>query len=153
MKDELREAAMSRRGTAQVVLLPRDPEAGYVYWEWPDGPKHGESGRLTLYLQGEAQRHEIASFEIQEECGGRFVQFERPGALHVCELQWGEESLDSAPLKAPRRESGDDKPKFVRVELSQRGLDTKPAEHEHAVYGRFPAASISAPSSRGSLQE
>lgn len=149
MDDSRKEKAMSKRGTAQVVMLPRDPEMAYVYWEWPGASSPNETGQLTVYVKGEVERHLVGSFDISEECGGRFVPFGRPGAIHICELQWGEDSLQSAPVGAPRRESGDKKPRFVRLQLTEKGSQTEPAEHEHAIRGRFPAAASDSPSSRG----
>lgn len=139
------DVAMARRGTAQVVMLPRDPETAYVYWEWPGLGDGGAT--LTVYASGGVERHAVTSFEISQECGGRFVTFGPPGTTHTCVLDHGDEQRESASVTAPSRESGDETPSFARVELTDRGLRREPAEHDHAVHGRFPPAETSPPSS------
>lgn len=140
--------ALARSGKLRLDILPRDPDRAYVYWEWPGGDDEITSGRLTVYVDDPSgERRAIDSFEVDSERSGRFVDFAQPGAVHRCQLVWGDESVDSKPLRAPRSESGNGSPAFVRVRLSDDGLVVEPADHEHPAHGHFPAAHSGAPSS------
>ncbi len=132
--------AMAESGKFRLVMLPRDPDRAYVYWESPPG--EAETGRLTVFVEdGEQGRRQIDEFEVDDRCGGCFVTFDSPGALHTCRLEWGRESVETVrPVRAPTREPGDESPAFVRVRATGRGLEIEPTEHDHPVHGRFPAA-------------
>ena len=147
MEDSQKPMAMARRGAEQIVILPRDPETAYVYWEVPGLKASGQHATLTIYAQTKMERQVVDSFEITEECGGRFITYSRPDALQIGAIEWGEKRRESTPVRAPRRESGDDKPGFVRIQLGDQGLTRQPAEHKHAVHGRLPPASDDNPSS------
>lgn len=139
---------MARRQRHQLVLLPRDPEMAYVYWEWPQPPGSDQPATLLIYVDGSDQRrYTVGSFEVTDRRGGRFVPFGRPGAIHRCELTWGDHSEQSKPVRAPRRESGTDAPRFVRVELTEQGLRTEAADHDHPVHGHLPGGDIDISSS------
>lgn len=119
----------------EVVLLPRDPESGYVYWTWPGAEAAGESARLVL-LSGE---EEVLSFEVREARGGRFLNFAESGGSHHCRLEWSKGQEESALVEAPRREPGQEGAAFVKVEWSEEGLKTVPTTHEDEIHGSFPA--------------
>ena len=130
------ELEASERG--EVVLLPRDPERGYVYWSWPGEEKAGGPARLVL-LSGEGDE-EVTSFEVREARGGRFVRFGRPGAGHRTRLEWSQGALESESVEAPRREPGQEEAVFVKVEWKEEGMEASPAAHEDEIHGSFPAA-------------
>lgn len=139
---------MARRGRRQLVMLPRDPERAYLYWEWPDDLIGEEAGEVAVSVKTpDGSWRRIKSFAVDETLGGRFIDFERPGAIHRAELRWRDQCEVSAPLAAPRRNPGDGAPVFVRLRFSAKGLQQMPTEYEHPVQGTFPVASVEAPSS------
>ena len=147
MSDSMPDLAMARRGKRQLVILPRDPERGYVYWEWHNGETTGEAGKLKVSVQTPDGWRPIESFSVTDERGGRFIDFDRPATIHRCELSWGGEVEYSRPLLAPRRESGSSSPAFVRVQVTERGLQLEPTDYDHPVHGIFPAVDVNLPSS------
>ena len=149
MEAQRKQAAMAAAGVPQLVLLPRDPKIAYVYWEWPDDEPGPDAGELTLLVEGpRGSRRVVESFEIRTRRGGRFIEFSRPDAIHCCKMQWGDLVVESDEVLAPRHESGDGAPEFVRVAVTERGLEVEPTEHEHPVHGRFPASSRYFPGSQ-----
>ena len=147
MSDAMPDLAMATRGQRQLVMLPRDPERGYVYWEWSGDQTSGEAGKMTVSVRGADGWRPIETFSVTDERGGRFIDFDRPGAMHRCALSWGGEVEKSPPLLAPRREPGDGSPAFVGVQLTEDGLQLVPTDYDHPVHGVFPAADFDLPSS------
>lgn len=129
----------------ELVLLPRDPGVGCVYWQWPDKTGVGE---LLVYVgDGEGGDREIARFEVDWEFGEQFFEFAAADRVHHAVLRWDGQELTSSGVVSPRRESGDEQPSFVRVDFGDRGLELEPTEHDHPVHGRFPASFRSVASS------
>lgn len=116
-----------------VVLLPRDPESGYIFW------KIGELTSQEVFLEL-VRGHEVEeSFEITEREGGRFVRFRSPGSVYQARVRGIEGAPQSAYIEVPRREPGDDGAAFVKVAWTEEGLEAKPTEHEDEIHGAFPA--------------
>ena len=137
MEELKREAVES----GEVVLLPRDPENGYVYWTWPGEEKVGGPARLVL-MEGE---EEVASFAIREAEGGRFFRFGHPGRSHRIRLEWSRGTVESEAVEAPRREPGPEEAAFVKVIWKEAGLEAIPEAHEDEIHGSFPAGEASEP--------
>ncbi|WP_158542707.1 DUF4912 domain-containing protein [Lujinxingia litoralis] len=136
---------MSQRGETQLVLLWRDPEVGYVYWEVDPALKEELWICLSKREGSEARRLEVERWRVDEALSGRFVRIEEPGARYQAEL-WrgdvvgsGEPILCSEMSRAPRRAPGSGAERFVRVSWQERGLGFEPTEHRHPVRGRFAA--------------
>jgi hypothetical protein len=129
----------------ELVLLPRDPGVGCVYWQWPG--KSGVGELVVFVDDGSQDGREIARFEVDWEHGDQFFEFAGPDRVHHALLRWDGQELKSSRVVSPRRESGDEQPSFVRVTVGDQGLEIEPTEHEHPVHGRFPASFRSAPSS------
>lgn len=143
------EASMARSGRRQLVMLPRDPETAWVYWEWPSDQEDGSEGRLTVFVgRDEQPDNEVESHRVDDRFGGRFVSFGPPGAVHRCRLRFDGVDEWSQPVESPRRQAGERTPAFVRVRRTDRGLRAEPTDHEHPVHGTFRAPRWSAPSSR-----
>ena len=143
--EESQRVGMERAGRPQVVLLPRDPEVAYLYWEWPGAQANNGASATVSFLAdaGDGVFQEIQSFEISDATGGRFLPFHRPGVPHRGELTWADEVHRSEDVIAPRREAGEESAAFVRVMWSDTdGLEVEPTEHEHFTHGRFPAATV-----------
>lgn len=148
MTDTDTAGAMAATSSPQLTMLPRDPEGAYVYWECPTLQGTDETATLTVSVEGPSGKWtDVESHQVGDALGGRFISFDRPGANHRCRLSWRDGHLDTGPIQAPRRESGNAPPAFVQVSLTPRGLMVEPAEHDHPVHGNFPAASPGAPSS------
>lgn len=151
MRESTNSAAMASTGEQRLTMLPRDPKRAYIYWEYPDLGPSDNTGQMTLYLQDHSGSWTVVErFEIGDRLGGRFVDFEREGAPHRCEISGPSGVVKSSVVVAPRREAGNDSAAFVRVKFSDRGLSTQPTEHDHPVHGTFPAASKTASSSYSS---
>lgn len=144
--DELLEWLISGDGDrAQVVLLPRDPETAFVYWQMPAGSEEAE---LQVVVRDGAQANrEVKRFSVDQARSGRFFQFAGPDMEHRCELSWSGGQVVSPWIRSPRRAPGTEPATFVRVEWAERGLLTAPVDHEVQGRGFFRARSGGAPSS------
>ena len=133
-------------GEFRLVMLPRDPERAYVYWEWPE-PVTG-SGVLTVYVDGRSGRRQVECFDVEERLGGRFVAFGAPDRIHRCSLDWGTGRVEwSRPLRAPRRHGGDAPPRFVRVRSAHDGLHVEAVTVDYPSGETFSPTNETAPSS------
>ncbi len=147
-------------GRDRVVLLPRDPDGGYVYWELTaEGLSRAAAPsepRLRILIvtreeHGETIAHQ---FPIESWLDGRFVAFHGEDVEHVARLAVEIDGnfvplATSHPVRSPRNRPGNNTPEFVEVALSSDGLQLTPTEHEHPELGTFQAASrTNLPSSR-----
>lgn len=135
---------MSQRGETQLVLLWRDPEVGYVYWELTGEVRPREAWARLVRLEADDGVEELERWRVDEALSGRFVRADQGRARYRAEL--GEVGSDgsfkvrvsSEVSEAPGRGPGDGAPRFVRVMLSERrGLSWEPTEHSHPTLGRF----------------
>lgn len=119
----------------EVVILPRDPESGYVYWRIATPLK----GSLVVELHRDGQIDE--RFEVDQAEGGRFVRFPVAGAVYRACVRSKQlaKPLESALVEAPRRAPGDDGAAFVKVGWTPAGLQVEPAGHHDEIHGSFPA--------------
>ena len=148
MRDWNTELGLARSGQAQVVILPRDPEAAYVYWELPEDHRPSSSATVTVLTKdSDGLRTEVHQFDVKEALGSRFVSVSHPGAVHICELKWSGGVERSEPTTMPRREAGNEGMSVVRVTMTDRGLKTEPAELDGGVLGRVESSPGDAPSS------
>jgi hypothetical protein len=146
-------------GRDRVVLLPRDPSGGYVYWELTAeglanaaAPSEPRLHIIIATRNGDGESI-VERFPIESWLDGRFVSFHGEDVEHIARLgvQVGDEFVPlatSQPVRAPRNRPGDESPAFVRIKMTEDGLDLEPTEHEHPALGTFQAASIDPPSSR-----
>ena len=141
-------SAMEAAGRPSVTVLAGDPESGWVYWECPALKDSDQKGQVALAIRGMDDRWRVVEkWEIDQALGGRFFEFHVPDMPHRCLLTWGDEQVESQVVQAPRREPGDAQPRFVRVRLTEQGLETEPVAHEHPTQGLFAAAHGASPSS------
>lgn len=147
--EQSEQLGMAKAGKPQVVLLSRNPEVGYIYWEWPGAEANDQNpATLRFLVRGQGgDFEEVQRFEVVDALGGQFIQFSRPGAPHRCELAWSGRVCRSEVVSAPRREAAEEPAAFVQVHWTSDGLDVEPKAHEHATHGRFPAATVKAGSS------
>jgi len=145
---------MSHRGEAQLMLLWRDPEVGYVYWELIEEVRPREAWARLLRLGAGQESVELERWPVAEALSGRFVRVDESGARYRAELGHVgadgsfEVRLSSEVSDAPRRGPGSAEPRFVRVNLKgERGLGWEPIEHIYPKLGRFLPGSGERPSS------
>ena len=146
-------------GRDRVVLLPRDPEGGYVYWELtaeglsqagaPSGPRL----RILIVARTDDGETIAEQFAIESWLDGRFINFHGEDIEYVARLGVDIDGefvpvATSHSIRSPRSRAGDDEPEFVSVEMGEGGLTLTPTEHEHPELGTFKAASVDLPSSR-----
>lgn len=130
----------------EVVVLPRDPEWGYVYWQRPPGSDGAEL--RVIVDDADHGEQEVERFLAGEERGGRFFRFAGPDRRHRCELVWPEGTIESAWILSPRRAPGPKDVSFVQVEVGARGLLMKAVDHEVQGRGIFEARRRDLPSSQ-----
>ncbi|WP_230467610.1 DUF4912 domain-containing protein [Lujinxingia vulgaris] len=135
---------MSQRGETQLVLLWRDPEVGYVYWELAGEVRPREAWARLMRLRSDREWEELERWRIDEALSGRFVRVDQGRASYRAELGVVgsdgsfEVRVSSEVSEAPGRSPGEAAPRFVRVMLSEkRGLSWEPTEHTHPSLGRF----------------
>lgn len=145
---------MSQRGETQLVLLWRDPEVGYVYWELAGELRPREAWARLVRLEAGDGVQELERWRVDEALSGRFVRVDQGRARYRAEL--GEVGSDgsfkvrvsSEVSEAPGRGPGDGAPRFVRVRWSNtQGLGWEPTEHSHPTLGRFLPGEGARPSS------
>lgn len=123
-------------------MLARDPDQGYVYWEWP--ADRDVSGPTTVAIYVADQQKPVQVIEVSERRGGQFVDFEGPDRVHHAELRLGDKRYASEELRSPRRQPGNEEPRFVQVRMGSQGLTLSPRAHKHPALGTFPAAQVRA---------
>ncbi|RDV37251.1 DUF4912 domain-containing protein [Bradymonadaceae bacterium TMQ3] len=134
---------MSQRGETQLVLLWRDPEVGYVYWELVGEVRPREAWARLVRIHADERAEELERWRIEEALSGRFVRVDQGRERYRAELGvvGSDGSFDvhigSEVSEAPGRGPGQGAPRFVRVRLSERGLGWEPTEHAHPTLGRF----------------
>jgi hypothetical protein len=127
---------LEQSGRPQVVLLPRDPNVAYVYWESPT-----PGATLRLEVNGEnGQIETVETFDVGETLGGRFVSFARPGALHRCQLEGEGFRVQTSWSQAPRTQPGSEPAGFVHIEWDGDDFALHATAHHDPVLGPFPPA-------------
>ncbi len=124
----------------QVVLLPRDPFAAYVYWEVTQdafGEERPLIGRLLMLPSDESAtfEREVFDFPVESVRDGRFVEFVGEDIRHVAEIgHRGEDGefrclVRSEVVRSPRTFAGTDPAHFVAVQVTENGLQVRDVEH------------------------
>lgn len=135
-------------GRFQLVVLPRDPQKGYVYWEWPAAQQASSPAQLTLQVRdSDGSWRAVHSFEVTEKLGSRFFDFSAPDVLHRCCFEDADGARYSEPVKSPRRQPGGRPVQFVTQRPGADGLQVEPTDYDDPVHGSFPAAIHRPPSS------
>ncbi len=138
-------------GEDRLVLLARDPESAFLYWEiTPDGVSRARAALgasaaragliLRLYIGDPATDDgvEIVDRTVQDWVGRYTIHFDRPGQRATASIGFLAEGVfvhvtQSTPVRLPRRTPGAAPVRFVRLPL------------EHALPGEPPSVATEAP--------
>lgn len=140
--------AMERAGAHRLVLIPRDPYRGYVYWEWPDDGERFEAELVVVACSPGGTERRIGRYDVDGCVGGRFVDLRNPGWSVYCEVTHGDETRRSEMVEVPRSEAGSEPPRYVRVQLTDGGLISDPTEQSPAGAADLSAPQPTTPSSK-----
>ncbi len=138
------------QGHDRIVIVPRDPETAFVYWEITANGV-ARSGVRTLDPQfelrirvrdDEGEPHVVFQASVSRWLDGTFVPFGELGAVHdaVVGVVNGREFVPLATsqiVRAPRSRAGQEDAEFVSIELDGRGIELTPVTHAVADVGQF----------------
>lgn len=138
------------QGHDRIVIVPRDPETAFVYWEITASGV-ARSGVRTLDPQFElrirvrddaGEAHVVFQASVNRWLDGTFVPFGEPDAVHdaVVGVVNGREFVPLATsqiVRAPRTRPGPDEPEFVSIEIDERGIELTPITHAIPDVGKF----------------